>query len=73
MIRGELDDRLADQLVRGRREPLHAYVSRKHVDHVHPDAIIAIAAASNSRELTRQIFGETIGWLPWKKPGCELG
>ncbi len=40
---------------------------------MHPDAIIAIAAASNSRELTRQIFGESIGWLPWNKPGYELG
>ncbi|WP_146585970.1 bifunctional rhamnulose-1-phosphate aldolase/short-chain dehydrogenase [Puniceibacterium confluentis] len=53
--------------------PLHAYVPKKHVDHVHPDAIIAIAAASNSQDLTRQIFGDSIGWLPWKKPGYELG
>ncbi len=53
--------------------PLHAYVPRKHVDHMHPDAIIAIAAAQNSRELTRQIFGADIGWLPWKRPGYELG
>ncbi len=53
--------------------PLHAYVPRKHVDHMHPDAIIAIAASKNSRELTQEIFGETIGWLPWKRPGYELG
>ena len=53
--------------------PLHAYVPRKHVDHMHPDAIIAIAAASNSRELTQTIFGGDIGWLPWKRPGFELG
>ncbi|PXA99361.1 bifunctional rhamnulose-1-phosphate aldolase/short-chain dehydrogenase [Nostoc sp. 3335mG] len=53
--------------------PLHAYVNRPYVDHMHPDAIIAIAASKNSRELTRQIFGDTIGWLPWKKPGFELG
>lgn len=53
--------------------PLHAYVPRKHVDHMHPDAIIAIAASVNSRELTAQIFGDDIGWLPWKKPGFELG
>lgn len=53
--------------------PLHAYVPRKHVDHVHPDAIIAIAASKNSRELTQEIFGDAIGWLPWKKPGYELG
>ena len=53
--------------------PLHAYVNRPFVDHMHPDAIIAIAASQNSRELTKQIFGDTIGWLPWKKPGFELG
>jgi len=53
--------------------PLHAYVNHPYVDHMHPDAIIAIAASQNSRELTRQIFGDTIGWLPWKKPGFELG
>jgi rhamnulose-1-phosphate aldolase/alcohol dehydrogenase len=53
--------------------PLHAYVPRPYVDHMHPDAIIAIAASKNSRELTQRIFGDTIGWLPWKKPGFELG
>ena len=53
--------------------PLHAYVPKKHVDHMHPDAIIAIAASKNSKELTQQIFGGDIGWLPWKRPGFELG
>jgi rhamnulose-1-phosphate aldolase/alcohol dehydrogenase len=53
--------------------PLHAYVPKKHVDHMHPDAIIAIAASANSRELTKTIFGDEIGWLPWKRPGYELG
>lgn len=53
--------------------PLHAYVPKKHVDHMHPDAIIAIAASKNSRELTQRIFGSDIGWLPWKRPGYELG
>lgn len=53
--------------------PLHAYVNRPYVDHMHPDAIIAIAASKNSKELTQQIFGDEIGWLPWKKPGFELG
>ena len=53
--------------------PLHAYVPKKHVDHVHPDAIIAIAAAKNSKDLTKEIFGDDIGWLPWKRPGYELG
>ncbi|WP_417209056.1 bifunctional rhamnulose-1-phosphate aldolase/short-chain dehydrogenase [Antarctobacter sp.] len=53
--------------------PLHAYVPRKHVDHVHADAIIAIAASKNSKDLTQEVFGDKIGWLPWKKPGYELG
>lgn len=53
--------------------PLHAYVPRRHVDHMHADAIIAIAASQNSRDLTAQIFGKRIGWLPWKRPGYELG
>ncbi len=53
--------------------PLHAYVPKIHVDHMHPDAIIAIAASANSRELTQAIFGDEIGWLPWKRPGFELG
>lgn len=53
--------------------PLHAYVPAKHVDHMHPDAIIAIAAAKDSQALTQKVFGNTIGWLPWKRPGYELG
>lgn len=53
--------------------PLHAYVPRRHVDHMHPDAIIAIAAAKDSQALTREIFGGEIGWLPWHRPGYELG
>ncbi|THK38068.1 bifunctional rhamnulose-1-phosphate aldolase/short-chain dehydrogenase [Ensifer sp. MPMI2T] len=53
--------------------PLHAYVPKAHVDHMHPDAIIAIAASENSKELTQKIFGDEIGWLPWKRPGYELG
>jgi rhamnulose-1-phosphate aldolase/alcohol dehydrogenase len=53
--------------------PLHAYVPHKHVDHMHPDAVIAIAAASRSRELTTEGFGRRIGWLPWQRPGFDLG
>jgi len=53
--------------------PLHAYVPKKHVDHMHPDAVIAIAASRDSRAMTAQIFGDDIGWLPWKRPGFELG
>ncbi|TGV15494.1 bifunctional rhamnulose-1-phosphate aldolase/short-chain dehydrogenase [Mesorhizobium sp. M8A.F.Ca.ET.173.01.1.1] len=53
--------------------PLHAYVPKPFVDHMHPDAIIAIAAAKDSKALTNEIFGDAIGWLPWKRPGFELG
>ncbi|MBP1870877.1 rhamnulose-1-phosphate aldolase/alcohol dehydrogenase [Ensifer adhaerens] len=53
--------------------PLHAYVPKKHVDHMHPDAIIAIAASKDSQNLTDNLFGGEIGWLPWKRPGFELG
>ena len=53
--------------------PLHAFVPYRHVDHMHPDAAIAIAATANSQEWTREIWGEEIGWLPWRRPGFELG
>jgi len=53
--------------------PLHGLVDRAHVDHMHPDALIAIAASADSRTLTEQIFGGEIGWLPWIRPGYELG
>ena len=53
--------------------PLHAYVPYKHVDHLHPDAVIAIAACKNSRAITEQVYGGEIGWLGWRKPGFELG
>lgn len=53
--------------------PLHGFVPSAHVDHMHPDAIIAIAASKNSKELTAQIFGADIGWLPWRRPGFQLG
>ena len=53
--------------------PLHGFVPFTHVDHMHPDAIIAIAASKNSKELTKQIFGDEIGWLPWRRPGFQLG
>nr|MDH4441603.1 bifunctional rhamnulose-1-phosphate aldolase/short-chain dehydrogenase [Rhizobium sp.] len=53
--------------------PLHGFVPFTHVDHMHPDAIIAIAASKNSKELTQTIFGSEIGWLPWRRPGFQLG
>ena len=53
--------------------PLHGFVPKKHVDHVHPDAVIAIAASLNSEAITKQVYGNRIGWLPWQRPGFELG
>jgi rhamnose utilization protein RhaD (predicted bifunctional aldolase and dehydrogenase) len=53
--------------------PLHGLVSWTHVDHVHPDAVIAIAATPDSEAITREIYGDEIGWLPWRRPGFELG
>jgi len=53
--------------------PLHALIDRPHVDHMHPDAVIAIAASSDSQALTQKVWGGDIGWLPWIRPGFELG
>ena len=44
-----------------------------HVDHMHADAVIAIAASENAEELTREVFGGEIGLLPWQRPGFDLG
>jgi rhamnulose-1-phosphate aldolase/alcohol dehydrogenase len=52
---------------------LHGYVPWAHVDHVHSDAVIAIAASKDSEKLTREIFGSEIGYLPWQRPGIDLG
>ena len=53
--------------------PLHAYIQRAHVDHMHPDAVIAIAACANSAALTQKVFEGELGWLPWQRPGYDLG
>lgn len=53
--------------------PLHAFIPRKHVDHLHPDAVIALAASKDGERLTREIYGGEIGWLPWQRPGFDLG
>ncbi len=52
---------------------LHGLVRHPHVDHVHPDAIIAIAACADGERFTREVFGDSIGWIPWRRPGFELG
>jgi rhamnulose-1-phosphate aldolase/alcohol dehydrogenase len=53
--------------------PLHSSLPYTHVDHMHPDAVIAIAAMANSKEITERVFEGTVGWLPWMRPGYELG
>ncbi|MEM9196707.1 MAG: bifunctional rhamnulose-1-phosphate aldolase/short-chain dehydrogenase [Pseudomonadota bacterium] len=53
--------------------PLHAFVPHRHVDHVHPDAVIAIAASRDSEALTAEVFGGALGYLPWQRPGFDLG
>lgn len=53
--------------------PLHAFIPYAHVDHMHPDAIIAIACAKDSEALTEEIFEERLGWLSWQRPGFDLG
>lgn len=53
--------------------PLHAFVPHRHVDHVHADAVIAIAASVDAERLTREVFGGKLGFLPWQRPGFDLG
>jgi rhamnulose-1-phosphate aldolase/alcohol dehydrogenase len=53
--------------------PLHAFLPGRHVDHMHPNAIISIAATARCEELTREIFGDAMGYVPWMRPGFELG
>src|SRR5215510_846991 len=53
--------------------PLHGLVEHPHIDHMHPDGVIAIAAAADGRALTRELYGDEVGWLPWLRPGYELG
>jgi len=53
--------------------PLHSLLPFAHIDHVHPDAIIALAASSGGEAATMEIWGGRIGWLPWKRPGYSLG
>lgn len=53
--------------------PLHGFLPFKHIDHLHPDAAIAIAAAKDGKRITEELFGGAIGWVPWQKPGFDLG
>jgi len=52
---------------------MHGLVDAAHVDHLHPDAGIAIATAADGETLTREIFGDTVAWVPWRRPGFQLG
>lgn len=52
--------------------PLHGLLPFKHIDHLHPDALIAIAAAKDSQAITREIWGGSMGWAPWQRPGFDL-
>jgi rhamnulose-1-phosphate aldolase/alcohol dehydrogenase len=52
--------------------PLHALLPFRHIDHVHPDAVIALAASSGGEAAAREIYGDTVGWTPWLRPGFEL-
>ncbi len=53
--------------------PLHAFLPFKHIDHLHPDAAIAIAAAKDGKRITKELFNGTIGWVEWQRPGFDLG
>ena len=53
--------------------PLHAFVPHRHVDHTHPVSVIALAACVRGEEVAREIYGDEVFWLPWMRPGFELG
>ena len=53
--------------------PLHGFLPFKHIDHLHPDAAIAIAAAKDGKKITGELFEGTIGWVDWQRPGFDLG
>jgi len=53
--------------------PLHAFLPFNHIDHLHPDAAIAIAAAKDGKQITKKLFDGTIGWVDWQRPGFDLG
>ncbi|MEO7315032.1 MAG: bifunctional rhamnulose-1-phosphate aldolase/short-chain dehydrogenase, partial [Ginsengibacter sp.] len=53
--------------------PLHGFLPFKHIDHLHPDAAISIAAAKDGKKITQELFDGTIGWVDWQRPGFDLG
>lgn len=52
---------------------MHGLVDQPHVDHLHPDSAISIASAADGEKLTKKIFGDTVAWVPWRRPGFQLG
>jgi rhamnulose-1-phosphate aldolase/alcohol dehydrogenase len=52
---------------------MHGLVEAAHVDHLHPDAGIAFATAADGEKLTRECFGDRVAWVPWRRPGFQLG
>ena len=52
--------------------PLHAFLPFDHIDHLHPDAIIAIAAAKDGEEIMKELWGDKMAWIPWQRPGFDL-
>jgi rhamnulose-1-phosphate aldolase/alcohol dehydrogenase len=53
--------------------PLHGFLPFKHIDHLHPDAAIAIAASKDGERITKELFNGSIGWINWQRPGFDLG
>ena len=53
--------------------PLHGLLPFKHIDHLHPDALIALAASKDGEAIMKEIWGDTMTWIPWQRPGFDLG
>jgi rhamnulose-1-phosphate aldolase/alcohol dehydrogenase len=53
--------------------PLHGFIPYRHVDHMHPISVIAIAASKDQEQLTQEVYGDEVGWTPWQRPGFDLG
>jgi rhamnulose-1-phosphate aldolase/alcohol dehydrogenase len=53
--------------------PMHGLVERPHIDHLHPDSVIALAASADGERLTAECYGGRVAWIPWIRPGWELG
>jgi rhamnulose-1-phosphate aldolase/alcohol dehydrogenase len=76
------DDEMVDYLLRCQLHPamprpsietlLHAFVPFAHVDHTHPDAVLAFCTAAGGEEVTRDVFGDRVVWIPYRRPGFAL-